>query len=380
MLPVYQDVVRKPNILKNRNPLKNTIATVISLGNRLTDLNTSKEWKALIKEYKANAIVLDPTLRPKVMMVKLGKLTIDEDIQRALDVKHCAKKIAAIGTFDPRLLQVVYCVKTPGKDEFCAVDGQHTAATIAGLVDAGLFVGETDWREVEVAVLYVETTSKAFARKAFALINGKGKKKVSPWYEHRTKVMSVRIDGSTDEDDVSAEQKQQICEKYDCYPVDLDSQFVAKPGTFTHMGALNLDAKTLELCCKFHNKYFHYDAIDGSLWFMMADIAKAFGAANIKITDKFLGELADILQGYFAGLYEFHASVHKAHKLWGEHTYGYEVSWDDDSIAAVLVMLYRNLGGTQRIPQPMLDRFAQILDFVDDDIKELYNNTTLLAA
>jgi hypothetical protein len=45
-----------------------------------------------------------------------------------------------------------------------------------------------------------------------------------------------------------------------------------------------------------------------------------------------------------------------------------------------LVMLYRNLGGTQRIPQPMLDRFAKILDFVDDDIKELYNDPELLAA
>jgi hypothetical protein len=381
MLPMYQDVVRKPNILKNRNPLKNTIATVISLGSRLTDLNTSKEWKALVKEHKATAILLDPNLRPKVMMVKLGKLIIDEDIQRALDVKHCAKKIAAVATFDPRLLQVVYCVKTPGKDEFCAVDGQHTAATIAGLVDAGLFAGETDWREVEVAVLYVETTSKAFARKAFALINGKGKKKVSPWYEHRTKVMSVRIDGSTDDEDEFAEQQQQICEKYDCYPIDLDSQFVGRPGTFTHISsALNLDAETLELCCKFHDKYFHYDAIDGSLWFMMADIAKAFNAAKIKITDKFLGELAGILQGYFAGLYQFHQSVKGAHLRWGEHTYGYKVSWDDDSIAAVLVMLYRNLGGTQRIPQPMLDRFAQILDFVDDDIKELYNDPELLAA
>lgn len=381
MLPVYQDVVRKPNILRIRNPLKNTIATVISLGSRLTDLNSSKEWKALVKNHKATAILLDPHLRPKVMMVKLGKLTIDEDIQRALDVKHCAKKIAAVGTFDPRLLQVVYCVKTPGKDEFCAVDGQHTAATIAGLVDAGLFAGETDWREVEVAVLYVETTSKAFARKAFALINGKGKKKVSPWYEHRTKVMSVRIDGSTDKDDVSAERKQQICEKYNCYPVDLGSQFVGKPGTFTHISeALNLDDETLELCCKFHDTYFHYDAIDGSLWFMMSDIAKAFKAAKIKITDKFLGELAGILQGYFAGLYEFHASVHKAHTLWGEHTYGYEVSWNDDSIAAVLVMLYQQLGGKQQIPQPILDRFAHILNFVDDDIKELYSATELLAA
>jgi hypothetical protein len=35
-------------------------------------------------------------------------------------------------------------------------------------------------------------------------------------------------------------------------------------------------------------------------------------------------------------------------------------------------MLYKKLGGKQQIPQPMLDRFEKILDFVDDDIKELY--------
>lgn len=372
MIPVYQDVVRKPNILRTRNPLKHTVSNIVPLSARLADLQSSKEWQKLVKEYQVGAIMLNPDLRPRVAMVKLGQLMIDEDIQRALDAKHCAKKIAAVNLFDERLLQVVYCVKTPGKDEYCAVDGQHTATTVAALIDAGLFVGEADWREVEIAVLYIETDNKAFARKAFALINGKGKKKISPWYEHRTKVMSVRIDGSTDEEDVSAERKQAICEKYDCYPVDGESAFVGKPGTFTHMQALNLPDEVVELACKFHNDYFHYDAIDGSLWFMMDDIYKSFKAAKINITEEFLAELAGILQGYFAGLYEFHQSVHAAHTRWGKHTYGYEVPWQDDSIAATLVMLYKKLGGTQKIPQPMLDRFEKILDFIDDDIKDLY--------
>lgn len=372
LIPEYQDVVRKPNILRNRNPLKHTTANVVHLSVRLTELQTSKEWQKLIKEYQTGCIMLNPDLRPRVKMVKLGQLMIDEDIQRALDVKHCAKKIAAVNVFDERLLQVVYCVKTPGVEEYCAVDGQHTATTVAALIDAGLFVDETDWREVEIAVLYIETDNKAFARKAFALINGKGKKKISPWYEHRTKVMARRIDGSEDEDDKEAERKQSICEKYDCYPVDGESAFVGKPGTFTHMQALNLPDEVLELACKFHNDYFHYDAIDGSLWFMMDDIYKSFYAAKIKITDEFLQELAGILQGYFAGLYEFHQSVHAAHSRWGEHTYGYKVPWQDDTIAAALVLLYKKLGGKQTIPQPMLDRFEKILDFVDDDIKELY--------
>lgn len=370
-LPVYQEVPRKPNILAVRNPLKNTMSKVIALEFRIKELQNYKEWQRLVQKYFDEGIVLDPNLRPLVKMVKLGMLLIDEDIQRALDPKHC-KKIATPGIFNPSLLQVVFCVKTPGVEEYHAVDGQHTATVLAALIDAGLFALETDWREIEIPVLYIETASKAFARKAFALINGKGKKKISPYYEHRTKVMSRRIDDSDDEEDIEAERKQSICEKYHCYPIDDEGLFVGKPGTFTHMQALNLPDEVLELACKFHNDYFHYDPIDGSLWFMINDIYKAFTAAHIKVTDEFLAELAGILQGYFAGLYEFHQSVKGAHRRWGEHTYGYEVPWDDDSIAAVLVMLYKKLGGSQSVPQPMLDRFEKILDFVDDDIKDQY--------
>lgn len=371
MIPLYEDVVRKPNIMKNLNPLKQKTSRIVALADRVKELQTYKGWQKLIAEYQKQGIQIDPKLRPLIKMVKLKFLFIDEDIQRALDSKHCTN-IASIGNFNPMYLQVFYCVKLPGKEEYHSVDAQHTATLIAALIDAGIFTGESDWQEVEMPVLYMETSNKAFARKAFALINGKGKKKISPWYDHRTKVMSRRIDDSEDEDDKEAERKQSICEKYNCYPVDKESNFIGKPGTFTHMQALSLDDEILEMACKFHDTYFHYDEINGSLWFMIEDLFKAFKAAKIKITDKFLGELAGILQGYFAGLAGFHEAVHHAHREWGEHTYGYEVSWQDEAIAAVLVLLYQRLGGTQRIPKPLLDRFEKILDFVADDIKALY--------
>jgi hypothetical protein len=372
-IPLYQAVVRKPNVMRNRNPLKSTVSKVISLQVRITELQNYKEWQKLIAEYKTQGITISPTLRPLIKMVKLGLIFVDEDINRALDAKHCTK-ISAIGNFNSRYLQVIYCVKIPGKDEYHAVDAQHTATLVAAMIDAGLFDGETDWREVEMPVLYIETVSKAFARKAFALINGKGKKKISPWYDHRCKVMSVRIDGSDDPGDEEAERKQLICETYDCYPVDEDSSHAnTTPGTFTHMKAFSLPDDTLKLACNFHNKYFHYDPINGSLWFMFNDIKTGFDAANIKITDKFLSELAGMLQGCFAGLAEFHEAVHSAHKRWGKAEYNIEkFPWEDNAIAVVLLHMYRRMGGSQRLPQHMLDRFDKIMDFVDDDIKSLY--------
>jgi hypothetical protein len=378
MIPVYEDVVRKPNVMKNRNPLKQKTSRIIALADRVAELQTYKGLQKLIAEYQKQGIQIDPKLRPLIKMIKLKFLFIDEDIQRALDAKHCTK-ICKIGNFNPMYLQVIYCVKIPGKDEYHSVDAQHTATFLAAMIDAGVFDGETNWEEVEMPVLYIETTSKAFARKAFALINGKGKKKISPWYEHRTRVMSARIDGSQDEDDQEALCKQEICEKYHCYPVDKESNFVGLPGTFTHMQALNLNNDILEMACKFHNDYFHYDEINGALWFMMPDIYRAFDAAHIKITDKFLHELAGILQGYFAGIAQFHDAVIGAHLRWGKYTYGYEVSWQDDAIASVLILLYQQLGGAQQIPRPLLDRFEKILDFLEDDIKALFNKQDELA-
>jgi hypothetical protein len=361
--------------MRNLNPLKQSTSKVVSLGDRIKQLEDYKAWQKLIADYRKQGIKLNPKLRPMIKMVKLGRMLIDEDIQRLLDETHCTKNIAAIDRFDARLLQVVYCIKIPGKNEFHAVDGQHTAATLGGLVSAGLFEGETDWREVEVPVLYIETESKAFARKAFALINGKGKKKISAWYELRCKVMSVRIDGSDDDDDVDAEKKLLICEEYDCYPVDKPSIYMDKPGTFTHMDAFRLNDETLKFCCKWHNDYFHYDPINGSLWFMMGDIKKEFDAAHIKITDDFLKELAGIIQGYFAGLAQYHEAVHSAHLMWSRKKYKYEVPWQDKCIAYVLIQLYKKLGGEQEVPEIMIDEFKNLIDFFSEDIKNLFVET-----
>jgi hypothetical protein len=243
-VPAYQQVVRKPNVMITLNPLKKTTAKVVNLDQRMKQLGSNQQWQNLMQAYKNQGQKWNPSTRPRVKMVTLDKILIDEDIQRSLDRKH-AVNIADPARFDPRLMQVIFCVKTPGKEEYHAVDGQHTATVLALLIANGLFDGETDWRKVEVSVSYVETADKSFARNAFALINGRGKKKISNWYQHRTRVQSVRIDGSQLKEDVEAEAKQTICEQNLCFPVDKDSDLGVNAGAFTHMEALNLDVTTL---------------------------------------------------------------------------------------------------------------------------------------
>jgi hypothetical protein len=81
MIPAYEEVQRRPNVMKNRNPLKSKTSKVIKLAQRVKELQNYKEWQKLMAEYRAQGIVLSPKLRPLIKMVKLGAICIDEDIQ-----------------------------------------------------------------------------------------------------------------------------------------------------------------------------------------------------------------------------------------------------------------------------------------------------------
>ena len=71
------------------------------------------------------------------------------------------------------------------------------------------------WQDFEVPVLYIETDNLAFARRAFSIVNGKGKKKQTAYQKLRNEVNVVRIDGdTTDEDEVITERKVSIAEKH----------------------------------------------------------------------------------------------------------------------------------------------------------------------
>ena len=69
MLPIYEPVVRKPNVMKNRNPLAQTESKTVGLNERMRELNSYKKWQKLVEEYRAKRIKLDPKLRPIVQMV-----------------------------------------------------------------------------------------------------------------------------------------------------------------------------------------------------------------------------------------------------------------------------------------------------------------------
>jgi hypothetical protein len=309
---------------------------------------------------------------PKFSKEKLGVLDIEELIQRDLDDKHCANKIANIDLFDPALLQPVICIKT-SKGKFISIDAQHTAATVAALIDAGFVPGVTDWREFEYAFWYIETDNLAYARKAFGILNGKGKKKQSQYQQLRTSVYVVRIDKDrTDPEDVEVENMVSIAEKHNCFPVEEDSDLLKHPGTFSNVSIFKtLTASELEIACEWHNKYFHYEGIHVNLFFIYRDLCREFGAAKMVMTDKFKEELAALIQNLFGNLAQFAESCKEAHRLYTTKQHGYPGNWHDDAYACALVQLYQKFGGKEKIAPTLLDRFDDLVEFFDEDIMNL---------
>lgn len=368
----YEDVVRKPNPMTKINPLKRGSAKVVNLQDRVDKLNKSAVWKKTIKAWLAQNKTFDMSRFPKVSDEELGVLDIEEDIQRELDEKHCAKTIANPDVFDPALLQPVICIKT-SKGKFISIDAQHSVSTVAALIDAGLVPGHTDWQKFKYPFMYIETDNLAYARKAFGILNGKGKKKQSAYQDLRNSVFAIRIDkDKSDKDDVELEKKVATAEKFNCFPVEVDSDLSKYPGTFTNIATFKtLNTDEISVACGWHDNYFHYENVHVSLFFAFRDIIRQSDVAKIKLTPKFLEELAALVQNLFGNLSQFQESVTEAHRRWTTKRYGYQANWDDDAYACALVQLYQHFGGKEKIAPTLLDQFDGLIEFFDQDLLDM---------
>jgi hypothetical protein len=368
----YQTVPKKPNPMIQINPLKKGTEKIVNLQDRVDKLNNSAAWKKTVKAWKATGKKFDLDRIPKFGNFKLGITGIAEDIQRALDEKHCANKIGNPALFDPALLQPIQCILT-SDGQMLSVNSQHTASTIAGLIDAGLVNGYTDWKEFEYPFWYLETDDLAFARRAFGIHNGKGSKPQSEYQKLRNAIFVVRLDKDTsDLKEVALEKKVATAEKYKCFPVEERSNLANYPGTFTNISTFeSLNADEIAVSCAWHNKYFHYETVHVSLFFIFREICRQFKSAKIDITPKLEEELAALVQSLFGNLAQFQESVKEAHRRWTEKRYGYQANWDDDAYSCALVQLYQKFGGTEKVALTLLDQFDGLIDFFDEDILNL---------
>jgi hypothetical protein len=368
----YNEVVRCPNPMATINPLKRGTGKTVTLQDRVDTLNNSFSWRSTVRSWRSQEKLFDVSRLPQVTKEKLGVLFIDEDIQRALDDKHCAYTIASPQLFDPALLQPVICIKT-SKGRFISIDAQHTASTVAGLIDGGFMPGVTDWRQFEYPFSWIETDNLAHARRAFSRLNGKGKKQQTQYQQLRNSVFIIRIDRDrSDGDDVELEKKVSAAERHNCFPVEVKSDFARYPGTFSNIATFKtLSVKEVTGACSWHDRYFHYEQLHVSTFFIFRDLARHCQAAKLSLTPDLEHQLAALVQSLFGNLSQFQESVTEAYRKWSQQQWGYELPWDDKAYATSLVELYRLFGGSEPLPRSLLGQFTGLVDFFDQDLLDL---------
>lgn len=369
----YTPVPRRTNPMETLNPLAKASESIVDFGQRIEQLEKHPDWKKTIKAWRDSGDMIDLSWLPKYMTVRLGDIVIDEDIQRELDAKHCANTIGAHALFNPRLCQPAYCAKT-SDGLFRSCDAQHTYSTIAGFINAGLVTGVDDWRDFEVTVVYIESDDMSFVRKAFGIINGRGKKAQTQYQMLKTSVFCVRLDGATDdEEDVSLERKISIAERNKCYAIEKKGPYEKYPNTFSHISNfIKLSDEEVDLATKWHNDYFHFEPIHACELAMFKDIFRTYDAFRQPISEKLLSELAALIANVFYSTETFGQACMSAFREWSVKTYGYEMSWKAVTYSNCLMQLYVKLGGKEYVPQVFLDNNENIADFFADDIRKAF--------
>lgn len=242
-----------------------------------------------------NKVQVDYNLFPKATMVKLGKLQSDQDINRELNVGHATD---IYGKYDPHMYQPIYCIKTPGKDKWTIVNGQHTATATSAIVSDGWMKdwdknSGKDWRDFEVLVIYVETESRAKARKAFALLNGKMSLKIAKYDEWKQAYLSVKLDKEKEGEYVHIYNIIMRLRNKGVIPLPEDHDDISYPGACVHLAGIETmcpfnpqksaaeqDYSKLDFWLDFHDRYLcdtHVDKVEYGIAIRLMYHAQASG-------------------------------------------------------------------------------------------------------
>ena len=174
--------------------------------------------------------------------INAGLIDINIDIQRDLLGKHIGEDI--IVKFDPRILQPINVTFIKETSRYSAWDGQQSAATLkllllAGLVDPNVKI-QCKVVDDDLVVPGSDLVGEAYGNLGFRLLNT-SREPIDPFWMHRSRVSGVRNYGSTLDEDLQAEEIQQIFENNHMFPAkssDAQGQ-KAKPGMVTHISGCN---------------------------------------------------------------------------------------------------------------------------------------------
>lgn len=350
------------------------------------DTPSNVEFNSAQIRYKKLNTLFDPANFPIASMVPLGLMTSDEDIQRELDVPHATNIYAY---FDEQRVQAIQVIKTPNKEEYTIVNGQHTATSIALIVSSGLMKGwkAKDWKKFPVTVTYIETNDRSKARETFALLNGEMSKEISTFDHWKQHYLSVRLDKSGNPSYLHTYKLIQLLNKYNCVPLPQGHEDAGLPGSVVHLDAVETAAKNenyerLEFILQNHDTYWNNMPLDASefgFYGTLLDITEEENILRItKEWDQFLVDLHAVVQKVFKGMPKIKSSVTKAYKK-----YRYDQFFDKSASVPFSVALYvaykvyQKLGGTFSIPKlenMYVHKNVDIINYLSDSETDYINS------
>ena len=330
-------------------------------------------WHKHMKALKKKGIKYDRKLRLQFAMVKLRDIFIDDDIQRDLDIKHLVK-IANLNRFRVEFMSAIQGIKEVGKWRFHSTNAQHTVVLEAAFAYHGLWDGfDGNWQDLEVPFTYIETDNRAFARQQFDVLNGKNSKPIGPYDHHKIEVLSYRVDGSMETDYQQAAKLQTICEDNGYEPLSGDDdENKGHPKVISHVSAMRSYKEKpdhWEFILKTHSKYWPNMQIHGmeiDLYGFMYEYFKVKMKADVyskKFEKDFIEPFHAVIQNLFTSPENLSSESANTFKRWYAKTWDVTVDEANTKVEAqasfvLLMKLYRNLGGTQQLP----------------DIVDLYDN------
>ena len=374
----------EPSKVKSTRKVNNKLSRkkgefyVKTIAQRLEEANypSNQGLHDAIEDYYKNGTTFSLTNLPRHAKVKLKHILIDEDIQRELDEVHVMKIVKG---FDERRVNPIFAVKFPNEEFYHCTDGQHTVVSLAKLAQAGLIdeVEESEWEDMEVDVLYVETSDRSFAREHFAFINGVGKKSIDEYDNHKQRVLSYRLDNNTTNQEYAlAAQKQTICEKEDVFPIGPeDEENLGIPGTLTHMAAIKtMKPDVLKFIVQNHNKFWKAEVVDAAEFSFNKHL---FNKSQVPVTDavfvEFVEHLNAIIKEFFTNPSQLSTVVKEAYGNYSKAVYGTNKSVHDTAVLNVVLKIYQRIGGTYTVPDTVRSHSESghdLYDFLPMNIKD----------
>jgi hypothetical protein len=258
----------------------------------------------------------------------LDKIAIDTTLQRLLMFFWAMNILDSFWEIQVEPIRVYEDPACPGK--YVCWDGQHTAIVL--FIIASMVLGE-DISKCEVPIVIYPSSEKDEMRRVFMAANGDGKRPLDAIDKYQQMVFGVRTDGSTIEDWLVAEQKQQWLESAKMFATHAKFNDDNQPGAYARMNEL-MDTKNFKpIITKYFTQYFtavcrsSRSVQPKESWMLYEYFNLCEIDPSIKVTDKYIRDVAKALKVVGHGDFDSIDFASRARSSWQDY-YRNSISWE----------------------------------------------------